>query len=139
MVISVFTEDFARELREILLSTSVAEIYDPPGELVDVREEPFLGEWQLRSLGFDPDLGPSRIICQLSAGDKEVTATVDASDFPSHRKQQRSRSRAWNNSQYHDLAVLLSVLIEEQILTRSPSKLRADHVRIRLPKDRDTR
>jgi hypothetical protein len=130
-----FSTDFVNELREILLSTSTAEIYTQPGNRAELREEPFLAEWHMRSLMFDPNLGQSRVICQLYADNKNVTATIDASDFPGLRKK-RSRSHIWNNSKYHDLAVLVSVLIQEQILTRSPSELDEDRVRICLPKDR---
>jgi hypothetical protein len=130
-----FDADFVGELKEILLSTSTAEIYGPPGTPPERVEEPFLSGWHMRSIAFGPGLGRSRVICRLYAGGKEVTATIDADDFPEVRAK-RTRSRAWNNSQYHDAAVLVSVLIQEQILTRSPDDLDAGQVRICLPADR---
>ncbi len=133
---TVFSQDFVGELRGILLSTSTAEIYDRAGKVAELKDEPFLAEWQLRSLAFDPQLGPSRVVCQLYSGAREVTATIDAGDFHDLLGK-RSRSRMWNNSRYHDAAVLVSVLIQEQILTVSPGSMQADLVRIRLPKDRD--
>jgi hypothetical protein len=130
-----FSADLVSELREILLSTSTAEVYGQPGKRAELREEPFLGPWELRSLGFDPSLGRSRVLCKLRADDRDVMATIDASDFPVLRSK-RARSPVWNNSQYHDLAVLVSILIQEQILTWDPAELGTDPIRIRLPAGR---
>jgi hypothetical protein len=132
----VFTENFIRELKEILLSTSEATTYTPSGELAGRAEEPFLVDWQLHSLEFDPEAGPRRVICKLGSEAKTVTATIDVSDFPRLWKN-RSKTRQWNESRYHGLAVLVSVLMEEQILTRPPGELAGDVIRICLPKDRD--
>lgn len=123
------------ELREILLSTGKAYNYGPDGELVAVGEEPFLGAWRLRSLGYDKERGKSRVVCVLTADGKEVTATIDASDFPRLRRNS-TRTKAWNGSAYyHDLAVHASVLIEEQIITKDPATV-PDQVRIQEPHDR---
>jgi hypothetical protein len=123
------------ELREILLSTCEAASYDPDGRLTAVREVPFLEEWQLILLDFDPDLGRSRLVCVLTGAGKTVTATIDASDFPDLRVN-TSISPEWNGSAaYHDLAVHLSVLIQEQILVRDPADI-SDEIRIRIPADR---
>ncbi len=130
-----FGTDFVSELREILLSMSTAEIYGPPGTPAEVKEEPFLAGWRMRSLMFDPVAGHRRVVGELYAGDKNVTVTIDAADFPELRAKRR-KSRAWNHSKYHDIAVLVSVLIQEQILTWNPADLEADEVRIRVPKDR---
>jgi hypothetical protein len=73
------------ELREILLSTSEGAFYGPDGRLTEVREVPFLAERQLSRLGFDPDLGRSRLVCVLTGAGKTVTATIDAGDFPDLR------------------------------------------------------
>lgn len=109
------------ELREILLSTGNAYSYGAPGELVDVREEPFLGTWRLRSLTYDKERGKGRVVCVLSEDGKEVTATIDASDFPRMRRNS-TRTTVWNGSmRYHDLAVKASVLIQEQIITKDPA------------------
>ena len=123
------------ELREILLSTSEGAFYSPDGGLTEVREVPFLGEWQLSRLGFDPDLGRSRLVCVLTGAGKTVTATIDADNFPDLRGN-TSTSPEWNGSAYHDLAVLLSTLIQEQVLTWDPADIRSDEVRICLPADR---
>jgi hypothetical protein len=123
------------ELQEILLSTGEAYSYGPGGELAGVREEPFLGAWRLRSLAYDKELGKSRLVCVLAADGREVTATIDASDFARLRRN-TTRTRTWNGSaQYHDLAVKASVLIEEQIITKDPLTV-PDHVRIRDPSER---
>ena len=75
------------------------------------------------------------MICKLAADGKTVTAVIDAGDFGKIRAN-NSRSRAWNGSKhYHDMAVLASTLIEEQIVTRDPAQL-GNEVRIKLPKDR---
>jgi hypothetical protein len=123
------------ELREILLSTSEAAFYDPDGRLIEIRQVPFLEEWHLTRLEFDPDLGRSRIICVLTGAGNEVTAIIDADDFPDLRDN-TSKSPEWNASAYHDLAVHLSVLIQEQILTRDPADISPGEIRIRRPADR---
>jgi hypothetical protein len=123
------------ELRQILLSTSEAAFYGPDGEITATREVPFLEQWHLTRLDFDRDLGRSRIICVLTGAGKEVTAIIDAEDFADLRGN-TSRSPEWNSSAYHDLAVHLSVLIQEQILTRDPAGISTDAIRIRRPADR---
>jgi len=124
------------ELREILLSTSEGKFFGPDGRLTAVREVPFLGEWQLSRLDFDPDLGRSRLVGVFTGAGKTVTATIDASDFPDLRDN-TSINREWNGSAaYHDLAVHLSVLIQDQILTWDPTDIRSDEIRIRIPADR---
>ena len=124
------------ELREILLSTSEGKFFGPDGRLTAVREVPFLGEWQLSRLDFDPDLGRSRLVGVFTGAGKTVTATIDASDFPDLRDN-TSINREWNGSAaYHDLAVHLSVLIQDQILTWDPADIRSDEIRIRIPADR---
>ena len=124
------------ELREILLSTSEGKFFGPDGRLTAVREVPFLGEWQLSRLDFDPDLGRSRLVGVFTGAGKTVTATIDASDFPDLRDN-TSINREWNGSAaYHDLAVHLSVLIQDQILSWDPADIRSDEIRIRIPADR---
>jgi hypothetical protein len=67
-----------------------------------------------------------------------VTATIDAGDFRSLHGNS-SRSEEWNGSDhYHDLAVYVSVLLQEQIIGRSPDTI-PDHVRIQSPTDRSRR
>ncbi len=62
---------------------------------------------------------------------------MTAGDF-SGLRDNTSITREWNGSAaYHDLAVLLSVLIREQVLTRHPGGIGSDDIRIRLPVDRD--
>ncbi len=126
------------ELREILLSTSEAAFYSPDGKLTGTTEVPFLERWHLTWLGFDPVLGRSRIICVLTAAGKEVTAIIDAGDFPDLRDN-TSKNPEWNASAYHDLAVHLSVLIQEQILTWDPADISAGEIPIRRPADRANR
>jgi hypothetical protein len=123
------------ELREILLSTSEGEFYDPDGRLIEVRDVPFLEEWHLSRLDFDPDLGRSRLVCVLTGAGKTVTATIDAGDFAGLRDN-TSNTPEWNGSPYHDLAVQLSVLIQEQVLVRDPTDISTDEIRIQLPADR---
>jgi hypothetical protein len=123
------------ELREILLSTSEGELYDPDGRMTEVRDVPFLEGWQLSWLGFDPALGGSRVVCVLAGAGRTVTATIGADDFPDLRDN-ASASPEWNSSAYHDLAVLLSTLIQEQVLTWDPADIPTDQIRIQLPADR---
>ena len=134
-----FGRSFLPELREILLSTGEATYYGPDGEPTQVRDEPFLEGWRLHSLGYDPERGGSRVKCVLTAADgRDVTATILASDFPSLRRNS-SRSKDWNGSDhYHDLAVYVSVLLQEQIIGRDPDTV-PDHVRIQSPADRPRR
>lgn len=132
----MFGPSFLPELREILLSVGEATSYGPDGRPTEVRDEPFLGEWRLRSLAYDARRDRSRVVCVLTAGDgREVTATIDASDFRDLRRNS-SRSPEWNGSaHYHDLAVAVSVLIEEQIITHDPDTV-PDQLRIQSPADR---
>jgi hypothetical protein len=134
-----FSRSFLPELREILLSMGETTYFGPDGEPTQVRDEPFLEQWRLRSLGYDPERGGSRVVCALTAADgRDVTATIDASDFRSLRRNS-SRSKDWNGSDhYHDLAVYVSVLLQEQIIGRNPDTL-PDHVRIQSPADRSRR
>ena len=130
-----FGPSFLPELREILLSTGTGYSYGPDGELVSATDEPFLGPWRLRSLDYDRELGKSRVVCVLVAQGNEVTATIDAGDFPRLRRN-TTRTRAWNGSdRYHDMAVQASVLIEEQILTKDPEEV-SGVVRIQVPAGR---
>ena len=126
------------ELQDILLSTSEAAAYGPDGKLTGVSQVPFLGEWHLSRLGFDQDLGRSRVVCILTGAGREVKAIIDVGDFRDLRDN-TSRSPQWNASAYHDLAVLLSTLIQEQILTWDPAQISAEEIRIRRPADRATR
>jgi hypothetical protein len=123
------------ELRKILLSSGEGKFYDPDGRLTEVKQVPFLEQWHLSRLDFDPDLGKSRLVGVLTSAGKTVTATIDAGDFPDLRDN-TSNNPEWNGSAYHDLAVLLSVLIQEQILTWDPAGIRTDEIRIRRPADR---
>jgi|SRR5580658_5044379 hypothetical protein len=130
-----FGDSFVPELREILTSTSTATSYGKNGDVIESREQPFTYPWWLARIGYDPDSGRGRVICQLTTEGHVVTAVIDADDFGKLRTN-NSRSRAWNNSaRYHDMAVLASTLIEEQILTRDPSQLGSE-VQIRLPGNR---
>jgi hypothetical protein len=131
-----FDPQFLRDLREILRSDSTTEFYDAGGGVAATADMPFLEQWRLRSLDFDPVLGKKRVVAILSAAGKTVTATIDAADFPDLARK-KSRSRAWNSTRYRDLAVLVSVLIQEQVVTWEPAELEADQVRIRRPADRD--
>ncbi|MGH3202401.1 MAG: hypothetical protein ACRDP5_10190 [Streptosporangiaceae bacterium] len=123
------------ELRAILLSSSEAAFYDPDGRLTEIREVPFLEEWHLTRLDFDQDLGRSRIVLLLTGAGTEVTAIIDAGDFPDLRDN-TSKSPEWNASAYHDLAVHLSILIQEQILTSDPADISPGEIHIRRPADR---
>jgi hypothetical protein len=123
------------ELRKILLSSGEGKFYGPDGRLTEVKQVPFLEQWHLSRLDFNPDLGKSRLVGVLTSAGKTVTATIDASDFPDLRDN-TSNNPEWNGSAYHDLAVLLSVLIQEQILTWDPADIRTDEIRIRRPADR---
>jgi hypothetical protein len=130
-----FGDSFVPELRDILTSVSTAASYSRNGKKIETREQPFTYPWQLTWIGYDPDLGHRRVICKLAAEGKTVTAVIDAGDFRKLRGN-NSRSRAWNGSgHYHDMAVLASTLIEEQIVTWDPSQLGSE-VQIKLPGDR---
>jgi len=95
---------------------------------------PFLEKWHLTQLDFDSNLGRSRVVCVLTGAGKTVTATIDARDFADLRDN--TSTIEYSGSAYHDLAVLLSVLIQEQILTWDPADIRSDEIRIRIPADR---
>ena len=130
-----FGDSFVSELRDILTSSSTATFFGQNGKEIETRKQQFTYPWQLTWIGYDPDLGHSRVICKLAAEGKTVIAVLDAGDFRKLREN-NSRSRAWNDSgHYHDMAVLASTLIEEQIVTWDPSQLDSD-VRIKLPQDR---
>jgi hypothetical protein len=134
-----FGRSFLPELRGILLSMDKVTHYGSDGEPTQVGDEPFLGDWRLRSLGYDPERGGSRVICVLTAPDgRDVTATIDVGDFRSlHRNSSRSKQRN-GSDHYHDLAVYVSVLLQEQIIERD-SDVVPDYVRIQSPADRSRR
>jgi hypothetical protein len=134
-----FGRSFLPELREILLSMDKVTYYGPDGEPTQVRDEPFLEQWRLRSLGYDPEQGGSRVMCVLTAADgRDVTATIDAGDFREPRRRP-SRGKKRNGSDHRlGLATYISVLIEEQIITHDPDTV-PDHVRIQSPADRPRR
>lgn len=129
-----FDPGFVDELSEILRSESAGVTYDASGKATPLSM-PFTGEWELRSIGFEPGSGRTRVRCRFHAGSSNVTATIDAADFPD-LVGKRSRDPAFNSTRYSDLAVLTSMLIQEQVITYSPSTLKVRHVRICLPKDR---
>jgi hypothetical protein len=131
---AAFGDSFVPELREILTSTSTVTAYSPDGRRQVTTQQPFTDPWQLRWIDIAPDSGNSRVTCGLETDGKIVTAIIDAADF-GRTSRNTSRSRAWNGSNYHDMAVLASTLIEEQILTWDPAKL-TDEIQIRLPSDR---
>jgi hypothetical protein len=129
-----FGESFVPELREILTSTSTVALYGRDGRQTETREQLFTYPWQLKWIGYDSELGQSRVICRLVAEGNVVTAIIDATDFGKLRRN-NSKTSAWNGSEYHDMAVLASTLIEEQIVTWDPSQM-GNEVHIRLPEDR---
>jgi|GEM_PF-2157837 len=131
-----FGPSFLPELREILLSTGEATYYGPDGKITQIVPEPFLGRWQLRALGYDPQRGESLAICVLTATDgRDVTATIDVKDFRGLRRNSSRSPRQNGSDRYHDLAVYVSVLVQEQILTYDPDSV-SDQVRIQSPVDR---
>jgi hypothetical protein len=136
----MFGPSFLPQLREILLSTNQVTHYGSDGGISHVGDEPFLEQWRLRSLECNPKRGRSRVLrCVLTAPDgRDVTATIYAGDFPGlHRNS--SRTKEWNGSDHHhDLAVRVSMLIVEQIITQDPDAV-PDHVRIQSPADRPRR
>jgi hypothetical protein len=83
------------ELRKILLSSGEGKFYGPDGRLTEVKQVPFLEQWHLSRLDFDPDLGTSRLVGVLTRAGKTVTATIDASDFPDLRDN-TSNNPEWN-------------------------------------------
>ena len=62
MTSATFGPGFLPELGEILVSTGQGISYGPDGEPTEVTDEPFLEQWRLRSLGYDPNRGRNRII-----------------------------------------------------------------------------
>jgi hypothetical protein len=126
-----FDDGFVKELGAILKSTVSSEHFDSTGNSTGITREPFTGKWVLRKLEFEPGTGRTRVTCHFTArnGDRDVVATIDASDFQ-QLIGKRSRNPAFNSSRHSDLAVLVSVYIEEQILTYDPTDLATDEVRI---------
>jgi hypothetical protein len=139
MTSATFGPGFLPELRDILLSTGQGITYGPDGEPTEVTDEPFLEQWRLDSLGYDPKRGGSRIVCVLTAPDsRNVTATIDASDFREPRRDSALGKKRNASDHRPSLAAYMSVLIEEQIITRDPDTV-PDHVRIQSPADRPRR
>jgi hypothetical protein len=130
-----FDDGFIKELGAILRSTVSIEHFDPGGNSTGITTGLFTGKWVLRALGFKPGTGRTCVTCRFAArdGDRDVVATIDASDFQ-RLIGKRSRDPGFNSSRYSDLAVLVSVYIEEQILSYDPEDLAADKVRIPAPR-----
>jgi hypothetical protein len=139
MTSATFGPGFLPELREILLSTGQGISYGPDGEPTAVTDEPFLEQWRLRSLGYDPKRGRSRIVCVLTAPDgRDVTATIDASDFREPRRNPTLGKKRNASDHRPSFAIYMSVLIQEQIITHDPDIV-PDRVRIQSPADRPRR
>src|SRR5260370_10646125 len=130
-----FDPKFVNELSEILRSEAEGVVYGAKGKAAPYSRL-FTGDWELRSVGIEPDSAGTRVICRLQAENIEVIATIEAADFPD-LVGKRSPEPAFNSTGYSDLAVLTSLLIQEQITTFSPATLTRSQVRICLPKDRD--
>jgi hypothetical protein len=120
-----FGDDFSKELEEILRSTVSVERFDPDGNSTGITTDLFTGKWALRTLEFAPGTGRTRVTCHFAArdGDRDVVAMIDAGDFQ-RLIGKRSRDPAFNSSRHSDLAVLVSVYIEEQILSYDPADQR---------------
>jgi len=109
-----FGDSFVPELQEILTSTSTVTAYGPDGKQQATAEQPFTYPWRLLSISFAEASGRSRVTCELETDGKIVTATIDAADFR-RMNRNNSKTRTWNNSDYHDMAALASTLIQEQV------------------------
>jgi len=136
MTCATFGPSLLPELREILLSTGQGISYGPDGEPAEVTDEPFPEQCRLGNLEYDPNRGRSRIVCVLTAPDgRDVTATIDASDFREPRRDSTGGKQRNASDHRPSLASYLSMLLEEQIITRDPATV-PDHVRIQSPADR---
>ena len=120
-----------QELTEILRSTAMSSRYDRDGNVVQ-SQEPFTGKWLLGSFEFEPGTGRRRAVATLNGDTKVVRAVLDASDFPDLIHGEHDPN--FNSSRYSDLAFYVSILLEEQILTRDPSNVDVDEIRIRSPR-----
>jgi hypothetical protein len=130
-----FRPEFLQELDAILRSESMSMEFDSAGEPVGLVRRPFTEEWTLCALEFAPGMGRTRVDARFCAQGHEVTATIDAKYFR-RLVGKRSRNPAFNSSRYSDLAVLVSVYIEEQVLMFEPSELKERQVWIGRPGQR---
>jgi hypothetical protein len=90
---TTFGRSFLPELREILLSMGETTYYGPDGEPTQVRDEPFLEQWQLRSLGYvllqeqiigrNPDTVPDHVRIQSPANRPRRDARDSNAQAPS--------------------------------------------------------
>lgn len=120
---------FVRELGEILRSEATSWDYDSSSRSVETSVVPFTEGWTLRLLEFDPESDHARVLAHFTAEGREILATIDATDF-AELIGKRSRNPAFNSSSYSDLAVIVSVRIQEQILSYRPDDLESDVVQI---------
>jgi hypothetical protein len=124
-----FGAGFVCELGEILRSDATRLDYDSSPRSASTSVVPFTEGWTLRSLEFDPESDQARVLARFTAEGREVLATIDAADF-AELIGKRSRNPAFNSSEYSDLAVIVSIRLQEQILSYRPDALAADIVRI---------
>jgi hypothetical protein len=125
-----FPPEFIWELTQILNSEAISSRYDASGKVVQ-SSEPFTGNWRLESLDFEPDVDRRRVVVGFNDGDRVVKAVINATDFPDLINGEHNP--AFNSTRYSDLAFYVSILLMELILTRDPSSVKADEVRIYSP------
>lgn len=124
-----FPEGVLDGLREILLSSGEGTFYGPGGEVIGTGQVPFLAGWHLDRIGFDPDLGRSRIVCVLSREGTTVTGVIDAGDWIDGGSYAYA---PMTGATWGEVTPMLSVAVQEKILTRDPAEFGGDtEVRIR--------
>src|SRR5260370_38485084 len=104
-----FDPKFVNELSEILRSEAEGVVYGAKGKAAPYSRL-FTGDWELRSVGIEPDSAGTRVICRLQAQTIEVIATIGAAEFP-NLVGNRARAPAFNSPAYTALAFLTSPLI----------------------------
>jgi hypothetical protein len=128
-----FPRRFIEELEEILGSESVSGRYDrSTGELTETRG-PFLENWQLGSVAFEPGSDRRRVVVTLRGGGRAVEAVLDADDFLDFLRGEAHID--FNKTGYSDLAYFVSILFMEQFMGLDPSRVTARRIRVRHPPD----
>lgn len=115
MPIRPFDPGFVRELEKILRSEVVIAEFDSAGRSLGQRKGRFTGDWELRSLEFDPRSDREVVVACLCYPVGQVVARIHAEDFQ-QLIGKRQRDRRFNDSKVSDLTVVVSTLIEEQVL-----------------------
>jgi hypothetical protein len=111
------------KLQQVLSSTAVEFAYGATGAAPYAeRQIPFLEEFTLRRLAFEPGSGRQRIRIHLTDGSRDIVAIADANDYIDVSRMSR-RNRLYPNLSVEDeVANLIATHLLEALRTFGPGE-----------------